>query len=282
MHESLSTRRRALIERTPRRPRPPTYRYRANGHNGNGVASRLDSVDLELLGLRDGDRLVDVGCGTGRHVVRACRSRCLVVGIDRDVDELNILKFFGYCLACEGKLLACANAVVADGLRLPLRDESVDRVICTEVLEHVSDDGALIGELRRVLRPGGTIAISVPDSRSEWLVWQAASLRGVPAGEHLRRYRRGQAAALLRENGFVVYAERRRHGLETPFWLLAVGANGGGVRRGAAKAWRGFLDGRSAEGSRLLTRLESAANLVVPKSVVVYARKPGGEAKRCG
>ncbi|MGA2286102.1 MAG: methyltransferase domain-containing protein [Dehalococcoidia bacterium] len=284
MPESHSTRLKALSERTPRLPRPPAYRYRANGggHDGNGAMSRLDTVDLDLLGLREGDRLLDVGCGTGRHVVRACRKPCVVVGVDRDIDELMVLKFFAYCLACEGKLRARANAVIGDGLRLPLADESVDRVICTEVFEHVPDDRALIAELGRVLRPGGTIAVSVPDARSEWLVWRVASLQRVPAGEHVRRYRRGEMARLLRENGFEVYARRFRHSLETPFWLLALGAGEGGARRSASTVWKSFLDASSAQGSRVLAGLESAGNLLLPKSVVVYARRSAGEAKRCG
>ncbi len=284
MQESRSTKLKALSDRTPRLPRPPAYRYRANGagHNGNGAMSRLDSVDLDLLGLRAGDRLLDVGCGTGRHVVRACRRDCLVVGVDRDIDELMAFKFFAYCLACEGKLLARANAVIGDGQRLPLADESVDRVICTEVLEHVPDDCALLAELSRVLRPGGTIAVSVPDGRSEWLVWSAASLQRVPAGEHLRRYRRGEIARLLRENGLEVYAQRFRHSLETPYWLLRLGAGEGGVRHRASAAWKGFLDARSAEGSRALAGLEGAGNLFLPKSAVIYARKPLRGATRCG
>ncbi len=280
MQESLSTKLKALSDRTPRVPRPPAYRYRANGHNGNGAMSRLDTVDLDLLGLRAGDRLLDVGCGTGRHVVRACQKECLVVGVDRDVDELMALKFFAYCLACEGMLRARANAVVGDGTRLPLADESVDRIICTEVFEHVPDDRALLTELSRVLRPGGTIAVSVPDGRSEWLVWSVASLQRTPAGEHVRRYRRGEMARLLRENGFEVYAQRFRHSLETPYWLLRLGAGEGGARRSASAAWKGFLDARSAGGSRMLARLESAGNLFLPKSAVLYARK-SGEAIRC-
>jgi ubiquinone/menaquinone biosynthesis C-methylase UbiE len=282
MQESLSTKLRALSARTPRLPRRPAYRYHANGagHNGNGAMSRLDTVDLDLLGLREGDRLLDVGCGTGRHLVRACRKECLVIGVDRNVDELMAFKFFGYCLACERKLLACANAVVGDGRRLPLADESVDRVICTEVLEHIPDDRAFVAELSRVLRPGGSIAVSVPDARSEWLVRRLASVHKVPPGEHLRRYHRGQIAGLLRENGLEMYAQRFRHSLETPYWLLWLGAGEGGVRRRASAAWKDYLAVKSAEGSRTLAGLEGAGNLVLPKSAVVYARKPRRDAKR--
>jgi ubiquinone/menaquinone biosynthesis C-methylase UbiE len=269
---------RRLAARTPHLPRPPAYRYQAA--DGHGL-SRLDTVDLDLLGLRDGDRLLDVGCGTGRHVINACRRRCVVVGLDRDLWELRALKFLGFCLGMEGKLRARAGVAQGDALHLPFADGSVDRIICTEVFEHVPDDALLLSELARVLRPGGTIGISVPDARSEWLVWRLASVQRVPPGEHVRLYRRGQMERLLRSHGFEVYARRFRHSLETLYWLLWLGAPDGGLRRRLSAAWRDFVGERSAEGSHVLTRVEDAGNRVLPKSAVFYARKSATEAARC-
>ncbi len=53
-------------------------------------------------------------------------------------------------------LRARVNLLVASGERLPFADGSFDRVICTEVFEHVPDDRPLLAEFVRVLRPGGT------------------------------------------------------------------------------------------------------------------------------
>jgi len=271
MLESHSSGLRRLAERTPRRPRLPAYRYQTP--DGNGASSRLDTIDLDLLGLRDGDRLLDVGCGTGRHVINACRRRCVAIGLDRDLWELQALKFLGFCLGTEGKLRARAGVAQADALHLPFADASLDRIICTEVFEHVPDDALLLAELARVLRPGGSIAVSVPDALSEWLVWRVASVQRMPPGEHVRLYRRGQMERLLRSHGFDVYARRFRHSLETPYWLLWLGAQDGGVRRRLSSAWKDFLGDRSAEGSHLLTRVEDLGNRVLPKSAVFYARK---------
>jgi SAM-dependent methyltransferase len=273
---------RKLAERTPRRPRLPAYRYQALDGSGNGATSRLDTIDFDLLGLRDGDRLLDVGCGTGRHVINACRRRCVVVGVDRDPWELQALKFLGFCLGMEGKLLARAGVAQGDALRLPFADACFDRLICTEVFEHVPDDALLLAELARVLRPGGVIAVSVPDAYSEWLVWRVAGVQRVSPGEHVRIYRRGQMERLLRSHGFEVYARRFRHSLETPYWLLWLGARDGGLRRRLSAAWRDFLGERSAEGSHLLTRIEDGGNRILPKSAVFYARKSTREATSCG
>ena len=273
---------RKLAERTPRRPRLPAYRYQSPDGNGSGATSRLVTIDLDLLGLRDGDRLLDVGCGTGRHVINACRRRCVAIGLDRDLWELQALKFLGFCLGTEGKLHARAGVAQADALHLPFADASLDRIICTEVFEHVPDDSLLLAELARVLRPGGTIAVSVPDALSEWLVWRLASAQRVSPGEHVRLYRRGQMERLLRSQDFDVYARRFRHSLETPYWLLWLGAPDGGVRRRLSAAWKDFLDARSAESSHLLTRVEDLGNRILPKSAVFYARKSTREAAPCG
>jgi SAM-dependent methyltransferase len=273
---------RRLVARTPRVPRPPAYRYlnAGNGH-GHGASSRLGTIDLDLLGLRDGERLLDVGCGTGRHVIKACERRCVVVGLDSDIWELRAVQFLGFCLGTEGRLRASGSVVGGDALRLPFADASFDRVICTEVFEHVPDDNVLLSELARVLRPGGAIAISVPDAFSEWLVWRAAASRGVSPGEHVRRYRRGQMARLLQSHGFEVYARRFRHSLETPYWLLWLGAGDGGLRRRLSATWKSFLDARAAEDSHVLARIESLGDFVLPKSAVFYARKSTQEAA-CG
>jgi SAM-dependent methyltransferase len=52
--------------------------------------------------------------------------------------------------------------VVGDARGMPLADSSMDVVLCTQVLEHIPDPIAVIGEIRRVLKPGGTLLLSVP------------------------------------------------------------------------------------------------------------------------
>ncbi len=269
---------RRLRASMPRPPRPSAYRYQQT--DGNGARARMDTVSLDLLGLRDGERLLDVGCGSGRHVLTACLHRCTVIGLDRALWELKATKFLGFCLGTEGKLRASGTVVQGDALHLPFADRSIDRVICTEVFEHVPDDSVLAAELARVVRPGGAIAVSVPDGRSEWLVWRAAAFHNVSPGEHVRLYHRGQMERLLRSHGFEVYARRYLHSLETPYWLLWFGSRRGDARWRLSAAWRDFIHGRSAEGSHLLMRLEGIGNRILPKSAVFYARKTR-EAAQC-
>lgn len=131
-----------------------------------------------------GARVLDVGCGTGA-LSEALSSRGYDVhGVDPHASamDLDAARF------CEGRVDS-----------LPLLDEHFDLVCALDVLEHV-DDGVAVRELKRVLRPGGWLLVSVPGY--QWL-W---SERDVVAG-HLRRYTLSGLRRLLVDEGFNV--ERR-------------------------------------------------------------------------
>jgi SAM-dependent methyltransferase len=78
--------------------------------------------------------------------------------------------------------------VSAEGI--PLADRSIDAVTALDVLEHIEDDGAVVGEMARVLRPGGVAVVTVPASMVLWSDWDTAL-------HHFRRYDRSQLRALF-------------------------------------------------------------------------------------
>ena len=87
---------------------------------------------------------------------------------------------------------------MGDALALPFADGAFDRVIASEVLEHIPDDEQAMAELARVLRPGGTMAITVPRCRPEFVNWALSDeYHNVPGG-HVRIYRRSQLVERLR------------------------------------------------------------------------------------
>ena len=107
------------------------------------VYRRLSKLVPELEGA-----ILDVGCGECpyEHLVTGPRAR--YVGIDiGDADR------FGY---------DNPNAIRFDGRTISAPDESFDHFLCTEVLEHVVDAAALVQEMHRVLKKGGTGIVSVP------------------------------------------------------------------------------------------------------------------------
>jgi SAM-dependent methyltransferase len=90
---------------------------------------------------REGSRILDVGCG--KQPYRALFGDWRFVGINLDRDDAQ-------------------PDVQADGLRLPFRDDSFPAAICTQVIEHVTSPGRLLGEIHRCLKPGGVLVLSGP------------------------------------------------------------------------------------------------------------------------
>ena len=97
---------------------------------------------------------------------------------------------------------ASGAATNGDATRLPFADGTFDRVIASEVLEHIPDDGAAFAELARVLRPGGTLAVTVPAWLPERICWALSEEYHAPfvEGGHVRIYteRELRAAAARR------------------------------------------------------------------------------------
>jgi SAM-dependent methyltransferase len=130
-----------------------------------------------------GRRLLDVGCGTGT-MVRELGRFGEVRGLDADEQAVSF---------CRQRGLEAVELLEGD--RLPFGDASFDVVSAFDVLEHLDDDHAMAGELRRVLRPGGTVVATVPAYRWMWGPQDEIS-------HHRRRYVRPELEGLLRGAGF--------------------------------------------------------------------------------
>ena len=105
------------------------------------------TVDYDLLGIRDGERILDVGCGEGRHSCEAVkRNSCTVYALD--VDELKLAKanYILRLLDDNGESRGRWVLLRGDAMKLPFKDAYFDRVICSEVLEHLVDDGQGVGD----------------------------------------------------------------------------------------------------------------------------------------
>ncbi len=244
---------------------------------------RFQSIDPTLLDIAPTDRVIDLGCGTGRHVLELSKSRADVIGADMSRHDLRIARYLLEIMRRRDEVRARVHWLQMAGERLPFRDAAFDRVICTETLEHVDDDAVLARELARVLKPGGILAISVPDEFSEKIFWRLSENYRTQVGGHVRVYARRQIVGLLRDAGLQPYAVRYRHSLETAYWLSHVTFWSEWGKQGPiTRAFRRALDSTRARESRIVTALDDIGNRILPKSIVVYSRKPAGSNGRNG
>lgn len=246
------------------------------------------TVDYDRLGLRAGELLLDLGAGNGRHAYEAFRRGARVVATDfvhRDMVECQAM-----CAAMETEGEAptggLAAAVQGDGQRLPFPDATFDRIIAAEVMEHIPDDEAAAAELARVLRPGGTLAVTVPAWLPEVVCWRLSDEYHAPKveGGHVRIYTERELRRKLAAAGVEPTASQQVHALHSPYWWLrcAVGPQRPVEDHPLVAAYHRLLVWDMVE-APLVTRLaERLLQPVLGKSLVIYARKPGRVAVEAG
>jgi SAM-dependent methyltransferase len=236
------------------------------------------TVDFGRLGLRAGDRVLDLGCGGGRHAFEAHRRGASVVAFDRNGGETKdaAAMLAAMRLAGEAPAEALGTAVNGDGLALPFADGAFDRVIAAEVLEHIPDDAAALAELVRVLRPGGTLAVTVPRWFPERVCWALAEEYHAPAvpDGHVRIYGKGQLERRLRGAGVRTTGSHQAHALHSPYWWLRCALGLDRPDRRPVRLYHRFLVWDITSRPRVTRALDRALNPVLGKSLVLYAEKP--------
>jgi len=236
----------------------------------------LLTVDFDRLGLQRGDRVLDMGCGAGRHAFEMYRRGGDVIAFDQDGDELaGVLDLFG-AMRDAGEVPTGAEADIkqGDALSLPFADGEFDRVVAAEVLEHIPDDTTAIAELARVLRPGGTIAVTVPRWLPERVCWALSDAYHEVEGGHVRIYTGDQLVGRLEDAGLVFEGRDHVHGLHAPYWWIKCAVGVTKDQHPLVRAYHRLLVWDIMK-KPLATRLaERALNPLIGKSLVVYLRKP--------
>ncbi|MGY1667903.1 class I SAM-dependent methyltransferase [Geodermatophilus sp. SYSU D00696] len=242
------------------------------------------TVDYDLLDLRPGATVLDLGCGEGRHAFEAYRRGAHVVAVDRGGSEVETTKRWLEAIAEAGEAPEGARYEVVRGdlLHLPFPDASVDRVIASEVLEHVPDDARAMAEIVRVLKPGGRAVVTVPRYGPERVCWALSDAYHANEGGHVRIYRGDALRARLRVAGLVPGRRHHAHALHAPYWWLKCAV---GVERDTAvvRAYHRLLVWDLTKRPWLTRTAERLLDPLIGKSLVVYADKPGaGGAGRAG
>jgi SAM-dependent methyltransferase len=220
-----------------------------------------DSHRAMVEEVRDGARVLDVGCATGYVAAELSARGCSVVGFEYDAE------------AAERARAHCERVIVgdieSDAVRAEL-PEGMDFVLFGDVLEHLRDPVAVLADTRRLLAPDGRAIVSVPNIG----VWHARlaiargrfdyAESGIFDRTHLRFFTRRTAHQLAHDAGFEVLAERftrDRLPLQDALYRLLVGE----IPAGPAQPAAGNGAGPPTVLQRLLALMQRAALRLRPE-----------------
>ena len=236
------------------------------------------TIRFNRLGLRPGDKFLDAGAGFGRHAFEAARQGATVFALDYATDEVVMTRnTFGAMLeAKEITDKAYGGVLRGDATKLPFDDNTFDCVVTSEVLEHIQDDVSVISELHRVLKPGGSLGVTVPSWWPEKINWMLSDEYHAPksVGGHVRIYTATELKAKLRSAGLEVTDSHHAHALHSPYWWLKCAVGPRYNDHSLVKKYREFLEWDIMTQPRSMQVAERALSPLMGKSFVIYSRKP--------
>ena len=234
----------------------------------------LETIDFDRLNIRSGDRLLDLGCGEGRHSISAhLQSDADIIGLDPGQLGLRTAKGrLGDFPFAADKAGTC-SFIQGTGHMLPFADNTFDQVICSEVLEHIPDYLSFLQEIKRVLKPGGLFAVSVPRYLPEWVCWQLSDAYHEVEGGHVRIFKADALKQCIQYMGMKFLSRHWAHSLHVPYWWLKCLFWDNADENFLVKQYHRFLVWDLMQRPWLTQTLDRLMNPLLGKSVVMYFRQ---------
>lgn len=217
--------------------------------------------------------IVDVGCGEGRHAIHAYLEQdANIIGLDQNLNDLATAKERSapFLRASESASLTFMRG---DALNLPFENNTVDGIICSEVLEHIKDYQTVLQEAYRVLKPNAIFMVSVPREWPEKICWKLSREYHEVDGGHLRIFSRKKLKHEITLTGFEHYKTHYAHALHSPYWWLRCWKWFSQDESQSVKLYHRFLVWDLMDKPLFTRLLESALNPILGKSVVMYFKK---------
>lgn len=236
------------------------------------------TIKFDRLNLKPGDLFLDAGTGFGRHAFEAARRGARVVALDYAEQEVKTTRATFAAMYQAGELTAesFTGVIRGDATRLPFDNAIFDCIVTSEVLEHIHDDTSAINEFVRVLRPGGTLAATVPSWFPEKINWALSDEYHAPfvEGGHVRIYRGSELRNKISNAGLTIDTTHKAHGLHSPYWWLRCAVGPQREDHRAVAIYKKFLEWDITSAPTITRALDRALSPVIGKSYVVYATKP--------
>jgi ubiquinone/menaquinone biosynthesis C-methylase UbiE len=234
----------------------------------------MKTVDFNRLPLAPGDLVLDLGCGEGRHAISAyVEANVHSIGVDLSLEDLKITRERFASFAEPDNEAKSFSLSSASALDLPFADNTFDKIICSEVLEHIPDYRSALREIERVLKPGGLFCASVPRRWPEKICWALSEAYHSNLGGHLRIFRSGELRQEIEVLGFKHYYRHWAHALHVPFWWLKCLFWQSRDTNWLVRQYHRLLVWDLMENPALTRILEKSMNPIMGKSVVMYFRK---------
>lgn len=229
----------------------------------------MQTIDFRFFPIVDGDFVLDLGCGEGRHIIHAyLAADAICVGADLNLQDLKTTRtrFLPFKREThDGFYLQQVNA-----LRLPYADASFNKIICSEVLEHIEEYQQVLDEIYRLLKPGGLLAISVPRYWPEKICWWLSEAYHQVEGGHLRIFKARQLRQQIEERGVCFYKRHWAHALHVPYWWLQCLFWQSRERSVLIRLYHKLLVWDLMKKPFITTWIEKLFNPLMGKSVVLY------------
>lgn len=213
--------------------------------------------------------VVDVGCGDGGAIKFCANQGAHVVFLDIDEGKVRQLE-----KQLQGTAAGSVRGIVGSGENIDVADESADKIISTEVLEHVDDPAVVMAELNRIGKPGALYLLTVPHEAGESMMQDTAPPQYFEKPNHIRIFRQNDFRELV-ENAGLEVLRCESFGAYwsiffSIFWVMGgdFSAQDNPALKNWSKTWHTILKHENGP------QVKEALDRAIPNKQFILARKP--------